>query len=665
MVQFTKQEVEHLKKKVSKDPAIIKWLQQHNVDILTHDLIVPQTGIATWSHYYYCPEHSVQLKFNYLQPKKHVCPIDGTVFTGEPYDGAWWVHINNLNATACFELSVLWLLTDEERYLNKVKEIMLAYATYYPSYEEHGGIPYNGPGKANSQTLTESNWIRRIASGYDVIREEFTKQEQEFIEQNLFTVCGEFLVAHRTPQIHNHEVVINGAIGILGILLDRKDFIDIAVDRDYGLMYQLDKAVLEDDLWFECAIGYHYFALESFFAYEKFARHTSYSRLSNPRYLKMLKVPFKFLQPDLNPPCINDMKAGTKIHSDSIYEFAYSHYKDSDLLWVLEDQYKDKSRNNLEAFLYGVDKLPKANAIVLKNYHNASGSGLTILHGENEKFLLIKHSPYAGEHDHYDRLGISFLAYGEPISEDLGTTGYGAILHYDYYKNTGTHNTICINEENQPPADTKVLRYEKNDKYTLLDAEVKWDGSFIPLDSHTRVEWDDESYKDVSMRRIIIWYDDYFIEVFKVQGVQNKSIDWVLHIGGDLKNNISQMTPVENFSQKKPFKYLKNVSSIKNQGTVKSTWELNQCDFNLYSFSSNDGEVYYGQGPNNPSTNDISYIVNRVVGESNIFVNVFEAHKKNKPVLKDIEIRDDEDKVTINITKEDGTKEKINIDLGQ
>lgn len=663
MVQFTKHEVQQLRERARKDTAIIKWLKKHNSDILSHDLTVPKTGIATWGHYYYCPDHSVPLTFNFTEPKKHVCPVDGAILIGEPYDGAWWVTINNLNATACFELSILWLLTDEEEYLSKVKEIMLAYATYYPDYEEHGGIPHNGPGKANSQTLTESNWVRRIASGYDIIREQFSAEEQKLIETNLFTVCGEFLVDHRTPQIHNHEVVINAAIGILGILLDRKDFIDIALDKDYGLMYQLDKAVLEDDLWFECAIGYHYFALESFFAYEKFARHTTYSRLSNPTYLKMLKIPFKLLQPDFNPPCLNDMKAGSKIHSESIYEFAYAHYKDSDLLWVLQDQYKDSSRNNLEAFLYGAEQLPEANPIELKNYHHATGSGLTILHGKDEKFLLVKHTPYGGEHDHYDRLGLSFLAYGEPISPDLGTTGYGAILHYDYYKNTGTHNTVTINEENQAPADTRVLAYEENESSILIDTEVKWDGSFVPLDSHTRVEWDEESYKGVTMRRIILWYEDYFIEVFKVDGVKNHSIDWVLHVAGELDKNLSEAKSIENFSDKKPFKYIKNVKAIPNTGMVKSTWHFDKCDFNLYSFSSNKGDIHYGEGPNNPSTNDISYIINRVIGENNLFVNVFEAHKKEKPVIKGVQIAIDNNQLSIQLDIHNESNNNILIDL--
>ncbi|WP_155816691.1 hypothetical protein [Sphaerochaeta pleomorpha] len=42
------------------------------------------------------------------------------------------------------------------------------------------------------------------------------------------------------------------------------------------------------------------------------------------------------------------------------------------------------------------------------------------------------------------------------MSEDRGTTGYGASLPYGYYKHNGTLNTVVIDEENQPPSRAKV-----------------------------------------------------------------------------------------------------------------------------------------------------------------------------------------------------------------
>ena len=151
MKQFTEAQIAAAKARVT--PEILRRLEENNRDVLNHDTLVPQTGCATWNHYFYCPEHSVRLFWDRKSPNKHRCPVDGAVFTGEPYYGAWWRWLNGLNAKACYELGILWLLTDDNKYLNKITDILMQYAKYYPDYEEHGGIPYNGPGKANAQTL--------------------------------------------------------------------------------------------------------------------------------------------------------------------------------------------------------------------------------------------------------------------------------------------------------------------------------------------------------------------------------------------------------------------------------------------------------------------------------------------------------------------------------
>lgn len=649
MIQFKKEEIHQYIEKAKEDKNIIKELIRKNKDILSNDLIIPTTGIATWGLYYYCPDHSVALEFNINCKDEHVCPVDGRVFTGEPYDGAWWRQVNQLNCLACYDLGLLWLLTQDVTYLNKVKSIILTYAKYYPSYEVHGGIPYNGPGKANAQTLCEATWINHIAKGYDLIKSEFTIEEQSFIEKNLFIICAEFLREHRTDQLHNHEIIINGAIATLGILLKKEELIQFALYEKYGLYYQLENGVLEDFFWFEGSPAYHYYALEALFRFEKFARHTKYGNLSHPNYKKMLKMPLEILQPDLTFPLLNDMKneQGDLMQYSSLYEFAYSHYGDWEFAWVLNQAETAGKRNIIESFFYGVEVLPATQEIELKDLHNAQGSGLTIVRGDDERYLLFNHSPFGGEHDHYDRLSVSFSAYGEKIIRDLGTTGYGAILHYDYYKNTGTNNTVMINEENQPPANPKVRRYEVNKDTILVDADVQWDGTFVALDSHTRVEWDVESYKDVYMRRIILWCGNYYIEVFVVKGPKDQSIDWVTSIGGKLTNTKEFLSHKDFFSHKKPLKYLHDVRYIQEPGIVMTDWEFEKCNFRIHTYMTQENTLYYAQGPNNPSINDISFLVNRVKGGEAIYVNVYEAYTKEPMIKKVVIDRMNEEEITV------------------
>lgn len=144
MKQFTQSQVLQAREHVT--PEIIEALIANNSDVMSNPVLVPETGCATWNHYFFCPDHSVRLIWDRHSPGLHHCPIDHASFAGEPYDGAWWRWLNGLNAKACYELAVLWLLTNEPHYLSKVRDILMQYAKYYPDYQEHGGIPYNGPG---------------------------------------------------------------------------------------------------------------------------------------------------------------------------------------------------------------------------------------------------------------------------------------------------------------------------------------------------------------------------------------------------------------------------------------------------------------------------------------------------------------------------------------
>jgi hypothetical protein len=63
-----------------------------------------------------------------------------------------------------------------------------------------------------------------------------------------------------------------------------------------------------------------------------------------------------------------------------------------------------------------------------------------------QQALLIKHSPW-GEHDHYDRLGLMLWHRNGWLLTDMGTTGYGAKMHYDYYKNSATQYALRKSEQ--------------------------------------------------------------------------------------------------------------------------------------------------------------------------------------------------------------------------
>lgn len=664
MIQFTQQEVKKFIEKLKEDDGVIHWLTEQVHGVTEHGINIPETGIGTWGGYYFCKKHSTRLIYNPKDSEHHVCPVDGEALTDEQYTGSWWNATNGRNSRACHHSAILWMLTGEKEYLEYARTILTGYARFYPSYEVHGQVPYNEPGKVSAQAITDAGWVKGLVFGYDIVKEELSQEERSFVEKNLFAVCGEFLMEHRTDQLHNHEVVINSAIAMIGVLLGREDMIEFSVYGKYGLRYQLENAVFKDFLWFEGTLGYHFFTLGHLMSFEKFAVNTPYSLLSHPNYLPMLKMPIQLLQPDFTPPALNDTSSqGSLSGQENIYEFAYKVYGDKELGWLLHKIYGQRERDRLLAFLYGADRIPEVEEPVLGNFHSEDGCGLTVFRGKDSRYLLVKHSPYGGEHDHYDRLGILFSAYGRRILPDLATTGYSAPLHYGYYKNTGSHNTVVINESNQPPANPVVLAYSQEEDYLLLDVEVRWDGSYKPLDSFVIPDWDEESYRGVSLRRIIAWYEDYFIEIFKVDGVKDKTIDWVLHAEGSLKPMAGAEDSPGAFSSKKPFNHLKNMKKLVPEGVAKSVWYGEGCNLCLYSGSAGDRTLYYGEGPGTSPVKDISYIIQRTKGESALFVNVFEAFASEPQIEGDVRICAKEDRVEVQLMLTSGEVRAFSYEL--
>ena len=670
MIQFTQKEIEHLRKKKNECPQAILRLEEEVKDILEEPLLIPKTGIGNWSLYYYCPDCSVKLDFNRHSPKAHRCPVCGKIWTGSPYYESWWWIVSMENYEAAFRMALLYQIAERKDCADKAIEMMLAYASYYKDYEVHGDIPYNGPGKAGAQTLDEANFLRSFALTYDLLESCMSTQEKEKIRDGLLLPGAEFLMEHRHMQLHNHEVIINSAIAIIGLIFGKEELVKEAVYEKYGLLYQLEHGMLSNHMWFEGAFGYHFYALTSFFAYEKFALHTPHSHIHHPNYKAMMELLFSYIEPGFRVPMLNDTNYG---HTSSIYylyEFAYREIGGDKLLYVLKELYKDEARDNLEAFIYGVDILPTCDIVPTGN-HIEEGSGNSILRGKDERYLLFKHDCYGGEHDHYDRLDISYEAFGKRIAPDLGTTGYGALMHYDYYKNTGSHNTVNIEGNNQAPANGVLIKWEENDGIVCLEAKADWTAPYKMPDSFTIVQWDEDAYRTVTMKRTILWAQEWFAEVFFVDGIpQGKTADWVMHFSGSVVSEPIGKEVVS-FSDKKPYKHLHSMIQLQTETTKENEKNVVQTiyrddDVLTWVYGMDNGQnVFVGKGPDNPSISDINYRIERANGPKAVFAHVIASASEKQiqtyqkdticPIEK-VTFEQHEDGVTICVVQADGKK---------
>lgn len=628
MIQLTGAQRNELRARAKKRPDLVASMKKSVQALMDEPVLVPSSGIANWTLYYYCPTCSVNLTFDWHDGRHHRCPQCGRVHTGEPFDSSWWGLVNMRNYNGAVTMGWLYAMTDDLAYANKARDILMAYAQNYPNYEVHGDIPYNGPGRSGAQTLDEANFQRNLAIAFDLVRETLTGEEEARMREDMFIPGAQFLMEHRHNQLHNHEVIINSAIAAIGMLFEREEMIEFALHTPYGLLYQLENGMLENGMWFEGSFGYHFYALTSFLAYEKFALNTKYSHIHHHNYTKMMNFAFDYLQPDGSIPMLGDTNYGHFRSNWQLYEFTYRELREPKMLYMLHHAYKDQSRNNLEAVIYGVDELPPCPEIAPQRpLHPAPGhSGHTLLSAPDGRFLLFKHDRYGGEHDHYDRLGISYYALGQQAAPDMGTTGYGALMHYDYYKNTGSHNTVVIGEENQAPANAVLTRFEEKDGVTTVEAVCDWNAPFTMPDTFTIVQWDEAAYRHVKMTRRIAWTDDYFVERYDVDGVEDgRTIDWVMHLPGARSAQEGE-EKVACLSEKKPYKHIHDVTRLDGNTDVVHTFAQDAGTTRVFSAAFG-GEYLMGVGPGNPSYLDISYIIERVRGGNASFAHVVETSR--------------------------------------
>lgn len=649
MLQFTPEELTALRSKAQHFPGVLAALEQKCAEVLALPLQVPASGVGNWFMYYVCPACSVTLRFDRRKPHAHRCPSCGRVCTGEPYDGSWWGQVNQKNAEAAWRMALLWQLTGQADYAEKATALLLEYARRYPGYEPHGDIPYNGPGRANAQTLDESIFLRGLARAADLLEDVLTNEQKALLCQNLWRPGADFLRQNRHDQIHNHEVICDSAIAALGLLLDDPDLLDFAVYQKYGIVYQLEHGVQADGRWFEGCFGYQFFALESFTEFEIMARCTPYSQMRHPNYRRMLESVYDYLTPDENFPPENDWHPNHRsLDALGLYEFYCQAFPTGKIAAMLALTYRSRPRDNLFAFLYGPKVLPPAQPWAPHNHHDDSGVSNVVLHGAGGRYLELKCGSFGGEHDHYDKLGISYMAAARPVSADLGTCNYGAPLHYAYYKNTATHNTVNLGGKNQPPCCGKLLRYEETpDGFVFVDAAADWADPGPMPDSFVLCQWDEAAYRDAWMCRQIAWCDEFYADVFTVEAPSGEPILWSQHFKG-IRAALPGEQPAAAPWTGGPLRYLCDVTTPL-RGNDKTVYTDGNLTTTVYAFPEDTTRTYYASGPDNPSVGSLCYQMEAARGDRARFVHLVESHRNGAPPIRSVECRRTEKAVILTV----------------
>jgi hypothetical protein len=413
-------------------------------------------------------------------------------------------------------------LTGDEKYAERARENLLAYAEAYPEFPLHNsrGQISNSAGRVFAQTLDEAVTVIQVAWGYDLIYESgvLSADERQKIENRLFREMARTIMRNNAG-ISNWQTWHNAGIAAIGFCLQDSDLVAHALYGRSGLEFQLANSILADGFWYEGTPAYHYYALAALRWTVEAAHFAGIDFWASDALQSMFDAPLEYVFPNMTFPAVNDSDVFSIKGRHSLYELAYA--RTGRDLYV--DVARYGSRNSLEALLWGADEPPAAGTHRLGSRVFA-GLGAAVLRsgvGREQTYVHLDYGPHGGGHGHYDKLGLILYALGREVAPDPGRLAYGAPLQGSWYRQTVAHNTVCIDGRSQAPATGELIHFATRDGSVAAQAACE------------------QAYPGVRLRRTLVLADDILIDVYEVESQDEHTVDWVMHLDGELRTELA------------------------------------------------------------------------------------------------------------------------------
>jgi Heparinase II/III-like protein/Alginate lyase len=491
---------------------------------LDRTIVIPEQG--GWAHDFCGPdgvllELPADQQFDTNTPSRS--PTTGLRYTSPKILAArrYFEHL-----WLCFavrDLALTYAVTQRPEYAAKAADILLKYADAYP----HLAAEKSGFGFGQN-SLNEAVALVPVAQGYDLIYNSgaLTDEQKHHIERDFL-----WPEAQRLTQAGlggNWGSWHLSAVGCIGYATGHQRFADYGVK---SFKWQIANNLGDDGLWPESVQTYHFYPLDAFLSFAEAAGNCGTDlfdwRAGHGKGIEaMFESPLRYMYPTLQLPAINDGWYDAFLPQDQ-YVVAYWHYHKPEFAWAIQrseevgrsgvtgDFYDQRYR----LFLFG-EEMPDSVPAPVFTSTNFPGLGIAILRQgsdvpmNREMFLTFHYGKFSG-HGHYDKMGITLFANGQPLAPGLGTPGYGS-PNIKFFGGVTAHNTITTDEKNQPrTTDSDLLTFRDEPEFKLAAAETT---QVAPGTKWIRAVLLAEGYA-------VVW-DDLHAET-------NHTFDWFFHAFGD------------------------------------------------------------------------------------------------------------------------------------
>ncbi|WP_039975104.1 heparinase II/III domain-containing protein [Vibrio jasicida] len=565
----------------------------------------------------------------------------------------------------------LFLITQEEKYAQFVKDLLAIYAEKYLTFDFHVQKNTNPTGRLFHQILNEHCWLMFTSLAYSCVASVMTEEERTAVVVRIFEpMLDMFTVkyAHDFDRIHNHGIWAVAAVGICGLAIGKPEYLEMSVygqDRDDtgGFLAQISQLFAPSGYYMEGPY-YHRYAIRPTCVFaEVVHRHMPEVDIYNYKNKVIgntVQAMLATAYPNGEFPALNDASRTMSI-TDMGVQVAVSvyskHYglddnilgmaKIQNAVWMhpcgLElSQAYDKAIADREI---GMPFWPSVELNEGPTGNNGAQGFIRMQDKTGDvSQLVMNYGQHGMGHGNFDTLGITFFNRGQEVLREYGFCRWvnvepkfgGRYLdeNKSYARQTIAHNAVTIDEQCQNGFDV-----DRADSVHGLPHFFKVEGTEI----NGMSAFANDHYPNTDMQRSVFMLSldeleaPLLLDLYRIEGEGEHQYDYSHQYDGQIvRTNFDYQSfgELNTLGDDFGYQHLWKVASGKTQDTALVSWLQNNTYYTWLGTSSSakqsgDNEVIFTRtGANDPSFNlrsEPAFIL-RSKGESTLFASVLETH---------------------------------------
>ena len=558
---------------------------------------------------------------------------------------------------------MLYRITEDEKYAQFVKEMLLKYAAMYPDLPKHPLAHNQAPGKLFHQMLNETVWLTYASMAYDCIYDWLDGETRTTIEEKVFRVIIDWFTKenhHEFNRIHNHGTWTVCSIGLIGYVLNDQHLVDMALygtekDGKGGFIKQLDMLFSPDGYYMEGPYYVRYALRPFLFFAEAIERNQPELKIYEYRDNILKKAYYSAVQttfPSGIFPPVNDASRTMDIKAPGIVlgnSLIYHRYgADVNLLGLAKIQQEvmlNAAGLALAKNYSTYESVPDCNwgSVEFSDGHDGQRGGLGILRtgkDDGQTMLLMKYGVHGLGHGHFDKLHFILYDQGREVIPDYGFCRWiniepkfgGRYLpeNKSFAMQTIAHNTVTVDQQTQ-----NLFNRKKADKMWAERHFFSGKGGNVQAMSARA----DTYYPGVKMQRTMLLITDagldypVIVDLFRMESAMEHSYDYPIHHRGQLitlnfeyeSNHDAQKPMGDDFG----YQHIWSEAGGNTNECPQITWLDGNRYYSLTHAAYPNTEILFGRtGANDPNFNLRSepMFLFRVNAKDHLFASVIEPH---------------------------------------